>query len=86
MNNLIRRKEGEAQTIFVRCARCHELVAVYQLQDYYHHGKGYESWVGSRRPSESARDLRELFERAQDEALVGFAEVLEELAKQGKSI
>ena len=83
-NLVLRRTEGEKPTVFVRCARCHALVAVYRLRDYYLHGRGFSSWVGTRRHTESARETRELYERAVDEAVLGYEEVLAALRAQGK--
>jgi len=86
LNNLLRRTEGEAQTVFVRCASCGELVAVYRLRDYYHHGKGFASWVSTRRHTESARSLRDLYDKAKSDALIGFREVLDALTEAGKQL
>ena len=86
LHNVLRRREGDPQTVFVGCAKCGELVAVYGLAAYYHHGKGFESWVAQQRPGESARTLRDRYEKAQYDALEGWAEVREELERQGKAL
>ncbi len=86
--NLILRAEGRPITVFVRCTQCGSLVARYQLSDYYHHGKSYESWLRGRflgRAEESGRDLRHSFEETQEEAVAELEEVLAELERLGKT-
>lgn len=78
--NLLCREPGHADVVYVRCARCGELVARYALSGYYHHGKGVESYLRSvQGPVESGRRILEEFEAARHEALEGFARALHEL-------
>ena len=88
LRNIIARQQGRAQMVYVRCAACGELVARYRLSDYYHHGKGIESFLDSvgSDASDSGRDHLGAFRRLQEEALEGYHEVLEQLEKNGKVI
>ena len=87
LSNLLVREPGQSQTVYVRCAECGELVARYRLREYYHHGKGIESWLRSRDPaaSESGRDVHGEFERVQQDALQGFVAALAVLAQDESS-
>ena len=88
VHDVLVREPGEPQTVYVICADCHSLVARYRLADYYHHGKGAESFLRSRggRSMESGRELLNDFEGARDEALAGYARVLTALADQHKPL
>lgn len=81
-------REGDRQMIFVRCAKCKELVARYELKDYYHHGKGIESYLRSHRVTqgESGREWLEAFNRSQNEAVTGYAAALNALDEQQKEV
>lgn len=83
---LLRRDEAHPLTVYVRCAKCDELVARYKVEEYYHHGKGIESWLKAMRPGalESGRNIRLDFEKARDESVAEYADVVEELGAQGK--
>ena len=84
-NNLIVRKPGQPQVIMVRCTRCKALVAQYELESYYHHGKGFESWLASfRGQHESGRRLLEDFRKVQESAAKLYREVLDKLKAEGK--
>ncbi len=80
------RESGHPQTVFVICAECHGLVARYELQSYYHHGKGAESFIRSRegKHADSGRELLEDLSRTKQTALDGYARVLKILAEQHK--
>jgi hypothetical protein len=83
--NLLVREAGEPQVVLVRCARCRSLVARYKLAAYYHHGKGFESWVGSfRGAAESGRDLLQTFEEVKRRAEDQFKAVVAYLVAAGK--
>jgi hypothetical protein len=84
MCNLLVREPGQSQMVYVRCADCGELVARYRLREYYHHGKGIESWLHSQdsAASESGRDFLGEFERVKQEAVDGFQAVTEFLDAQ----
>ncbi len=88
VRNILRRTEGHQNpTVFVRCARCHSLVARYELATYYHHGKGIESWLrGVRGVRESGRALRDEFRAVSEDAEREYAEALQELAELGKEV
>ena len=88
LRNILAREQGRAQMVYVRCAKCGELVARYRLRDYYHHGKGVESFLSSMGSdaSDSARGHLDTFERAQREALEGYRKALEQLEEDGKEI
>jgi uncharacterized C2H2 Zn-finger protein len=85
LNNLLVRDDGEDRLVLVRCARCQALVARYRLSDYYHHGKGFESWLDSYRGAhESGRDLTEQFQQTQRTAETQFTEAVRQLQEDGK--
>ncbi|MEM9825404.1 MAG: hypothetical protein AAF958_02385 [Planctomycetota bacterium] len=88
VRNLIVRGEHGEQVIFVRCAKCKELVARYELKDYYHHGKGIESYLRAhgRHNSGSANEWMKAFEASQEQAKVGYEEALQYLAKRKKDV
>ena len=69
----------------VRCAKCRGLVARYELSAYYHHGRGYESWLASFRGQvESGRDLLDRFARVKRRALEQFEKVIAVLQRTGR--
>lgn len=82
------RESGQPQTVFVVCASCHNLVARYRLQGYYHHGKGADSFIRSRegKMAESGRELLEEFDTVKLDALRGFKRMLELLAELKKPL
>ena len=87
LRNLLVRKPGKNQIVLVVCANCRKLVARYELSSYYHHGKGIDSWLRSFDPiTESARDLGEAFESAQETAVSELDEALAVLKTEGKEI
>lgn len=87
LRNILVRAPGKGQVVLVRCAHCKELVARYELSRYYHHGKGFESWLRQiGLVSESARDLAETYETAQDDALREYEAALAQLALEGKDV
>ncbi|MEM7136162.1 MAG: hypothetical protein AAF500_06265 [Myxococcota bacterium] len=87
LNNLLVRQPGKDQVVLVVCAECHDLVARYELSSYYHHGKGFESWLRQvRNATESALDLSEAFEKTRDNALNELAEALAKLETEGKPL
>lgn len=84
---ILRRDEAHPLTVYVRCAKCGELVARYKVGEYYHHGKGMESWLKAMRPGdrESARNFRADFDEVENDSIEEYQEVLEKLGEQGKS-
>ena len=77
VRNILVRKPGRAQLVYVACAGCGELVARYRLRDYYHHGKGIESFLRAAGAvhGDSARGLLGEFEQTKGEAVEEFEEV-----------
>ena len=88
VHNIIAREEGRAQMIYVRCGGCGELVARYRLLDYYHHGKGLDSYLRSMGAdaSDSARHHLDEVGKAREEALNGYSQALAQLKEDGKTI
>lgn len=88
VRNILAREPNRPTAVYVRCQQCGELVARYELSNYYHHGKGIESYlrvhgVGA---ADSGRQWLKEFNRVQEEALTGFQDVLAELAKHQKEV
>ena len=81
-------RDGSDQAIFVRCAKCKELVARYQLKDYYHHGKGIESYLRAHGmgDGDSAREWMDLFNKSQEQAVVGYDEAIKVLESTNREI
>ena len=88
VRNIIAREAGRSTTIFVRCAKCLELVASYELKNYYHHGKGIESYLRTHGmgAGDSGRQWLAEFERVKQSALDGFEKALKALAEQNKEV
>ncbi len=86
VRNILARDANLPTVIYVRCANCGNLVARYELSEYYHHGKGIESFLRGRMATEeeSGRHILELFEAAKNKAVEGYQKVLEELEHRGK--
>ncbi len=86
--NILVRQGHQKPVIYVRCAQCGELVARYRLSEYYHHGKGVESFLRSRGANavESGRRMLREFEDIQTESIEGYAEVLKFLEEHDKPI
>ena len=84
-NVLLVRDPGRAQVALLRCAKCRNLVARYELSAYYHHGRGYESWIGSfKGVAESGRDMLSHFDEVKAHAEADFDRALERLHLDGK--
>lgn len=88
LRNILVREVGAPMTVYVRCLGCKELVARYRLSEYYHHGKGVDSFLQSlgSGAGESGRDYLGEFSRIQDESMEGYEEVLRRLTEQGKDV
>ena len=85
LNNIVVREPGRRPAVYARCAECEQLVAVYGLESYYHHGKGLDSYLRSVHGTlESGRRVLAEFEAAQKEAVEGFASAMGVLQQQGK--
>lgn len=87
VRNMLVREPGRAQMVYVRCVRCGALVARYRLSDYYHHGKGIESFLKSAGSglAESGRDALADFNRVREEAMEGFEQAKGLLDGSGKA-
>ncbi|MEO1618140.1 MAG: hypothetical protein AAFV88_19960 [Planctomycetota bacterium] len=82
-------RDGRDQIVYVRCAKCSALVARYVLKDYYHHGKGIESYLRAHRATsggDSGREWLEAFNKSQETAVVGYQEALDSLNAENKTI
>jgi hypothetical protein len=88
MRNILVREPGEPTVIYARCGECGELVARYRLEDYYHHGKGIESYLRSHggAAAESGRRIMKEFQEVEAQALAGFAAAIAQLQQQGKDV
>lgn len=88
VHDILVRESGQPQTVFVVCAECHGLVARYRLQEYYHHGKGADSFIRSRQGklADSGRELLDEYRRTQREVAEQHARVLAVLAEQHKPL
>jgi len=89
MKNILVRNPGDADKVYVQCQQCGEFVASYVIAPlgYYHHGKGYESFLrGIHRSGEfmSGRNIQRMFEERKREDLTQFEKVLERMEKKEK--
>ena len=86
--NIIVREAGRPMTVYVRCGNCGQLVAAYELKNYYHHGKGIESYLRGHGAGaeDSGRRWLDEFKQVQERAQSGYQAALEKLAKDGKEI
>ena len=84
VNNLLVRSPGQPQTVYVKCDSCGEFVAQYRLGDYFHYGKGIESWLRSQGSavSDSGRDFLGAFERVKETAIEGFKAAAAKMEEQ----
>ena len=84
LENLILREPEKPQVIMVRCAACGELVARYELSDYYHHGKDMDSYLRAQGnlALDSGRTWLAKFERVKQEAVESFEKVKEVLKEE----
>lgn len=89
MRNLIAREEGQSDKVYVQCLDCKEFVARYVIArlGYYHHGKGFESFLKSLNRGgqfDSGKDVKALFEEVKESCEREFAEVLKKMEEMGK--
>lgn len=87
--NILYRTSGETDRVFVQCLKCGELVASYHIapMGYYHHGKGYESFLrGIHRGGDfmSGRNIAGMFTKRQKEETELFQKALGDLAARKK--
>ena len=75
LRNLLVRDHGKNDRVFVECNDCHELVARYIISPngYYHHGKGYESYLRGLMRSGgeqmSGKNMQTQFKEVQEDCL-----------------
>jgi hypothetical protein len=88
VRNILVREPDLRTTIYVRCAQCLELVARYKLREYYHHGKGIESYLKSQGAAsvESGRKVLDEFSRIETESVAGYEEALKHLEAHDKPV
>ena len=88
VHNILVREVEAPMVVYVRCVQCGQLVARYKLSDYYHHGKGIESFIRSigGTVEESGRDVLDQFKRSQSASLEGYELALKYLDEHGKSV
>lgn len=87
MRNILVRKIGESDKVFVQCQSCESFVASYVIAPlgYYHHGKGYDSFLrGIHRSGEfmSGRNMARMFEDRKEQDIEEFKEVLRLMEKK----
>ena len=87
VRNLLARKDGEEDKVYVQCTQCKALVARYIIghRGYYHHGKGFESYLrGLNRGGEviSPKDLREAFQKVEEYCLDEFEKITSQLERE----
>ena len=87
LKNILYRKSGEPDRVFVECQNCKIFVASYVIAPlgYFHNGKGFESFLrGVNRSGEfmSGRRVKKLFEERKDNEVKAFNEVKEKLNNQ----
>ena len=88
LRNIIVRDQNQPMTIYCRCAHCGKLVARYQLSNYYHHGKGLESYLRSQgvNAADSARRWLREFQGVQQQSEQGYEAALQVLRDAGKRV
>jgi hypothetical protein len=87
MKNILFREAGYPDKVFVQCLDCKSFVASYEIAPlgYYHHGKGYESFLrGITRSGEftSGRNIKNIFVERRDQEIEKFNRVLELLREK----
>ncbi len=88
LRNILVREPGKNDRVFVECRDCDELVARYIISPggYYHHKKGYESYLRSlMRTGEeqmSGKNLIKQFKNMQEECLERYAKVKAAMEEQ----
>ena len=85
--NILVRETGQSPIVYVRCLDCEGLIARYKLSQYYHHGKGIESFLRSlgSAAGESGRDYLSEFKRIEEEACNGFQDALRRVRESTES-
>lgn len=89
LRNVLVREPGENDKVYVQCRSCGAFVASYTLSPmgYYHHGKGYESFLRSvQRSGEfmSGRNIAEVYKARVAKEERHFRNVLDRLEKRNQ--
>lgn len=89
MKNILVREPGEPDKVFVQCRYCKQLVARYEIGQggYFHHGKGFESYIqGLSRSGEamSGKNIKNDFENIKTKVLKAYEKVLKILKDTDK--
>ena len=89
MRDILVREPGESDKVFVQCNDCKELVARYVIEPggYYHHHKGYESYLrGLSRRGQfmSGKRVQTEYQELQETITERFERVKELLHKEHK--
>ncbi len=90
MKNILFREPGRLDRVYVQCYGCKAFVASYAINPlgYYHHGKGYESFLrGVTRSGQfmSGREVQRLYERRKREEVERFEKVIRLLEERDKA-
>lgn len=88
LKNILYREAGKSDKVYVQCQDCDSFVASYVIEPagYYHHGKGYESFLrGINRSGEftSGNRVKKLFLEHESGEVAAFAKVLELVEARG---
>jgi hypothetical protein len=88
VRNILVREDEVPAVIYVRCSQCGQLVARYKLIEYYHHGKGVDSFIRSigAAAAESGRDVLNQFNQSQAESIDGYEQALKYLQERDKPV
>lgn len=87
LRNILVREAGENDKVYVQCRSCDAFVASYTLSPmgYYHHGKGYESFLRSlQRSGEfmSGRNVADLYKERVAKEERHFRKVMDAVEKR----
>lgn len=89
LRNILVREDGERDRVYVQCRTCRAFVARYVIapQGYYHHDRGFQSWLRGLFRSgvfESGKAVHEQFETQSEKAMEEFRRVTARLTELGK--
>lgn len=88
--NILVREPDKRDQVFVQCAECEELVSRYALDEngYYHHGKGFESYMRHQKragSTASTQEMKDAFENLRAVALDEFGAALNSLNQKERN-
>lgn len=89
LRNIIYRESGEPDRIYAQCNDCDVFVASYVIAPlgYYHHGKGYDSFLrGVLRSGEfmSGRKVKDIYLNRKNSEVAAFEEAIRNLEEKEK--